>query len=151
MPRIYIHKKHKVWRVSVSSVNLVKYLTIKGLFLGNKVHLQVGVPDWILLKREYIKACIRGLVDTDGSFVIHRYKINGKVYVYPKMSFSNRSEPLLEFVYKGLKQFGFNPKRTYKSEVWLHSQEETKRYLEVVGVSNYKPNLKSLGWVARVA
>lgn len=150
-PKIYIHKHHKVLRVSVSSVNLVKYLTSKGLFLGNKVHLQVGVPRWVLLKQDYIKACIRGLIDTDGSFILHRYRIKEKMYTYPKISFSNKSEPLLEFVYQGLKQLGFNPKRTYKSEVWLHSQKDVKRYLEVIGVKNYKPNVRKIRWVARVA
>lgn len=150
-PKIYIHKKNKVLRVSVSSVNLVKYLTSKGLSLGNKVHLQVGVPGWILGNQDYIKACIRGLIDTDGSFILHKYKIKEKMYTYPKISFSNRSEPLLEFVFEGLKQFGFNPKRTYKSEVWLHNQNEVKRYLEVIRVSNYKPNIKTIGWVVRVA
>lgn len=150
-PQIYFHKKHKVCRISVSSVNLVKYLTSKGLFLGNKVRLQVGIPDWILFKEEYIKSCIRGLIDTDGCFVIHRYKIKGKMYTYPKISFSNRSEPILEFVYQGLKRFGFNPKRTYESEVWLHNQNEVRRYFDEIGVNNYKPNIKSLGWVVRVA
>ncbi|MBI4035707.1 LAGLIDADG family homing endonuclease [Candidatus Daviesbacteria bacterium] len=82
---------------------MVKYLTSKGLSLGNKVCLQVGVPNWILSKEDYIKACIRGLIDTDGSFVLHRYTIKGKIYTYPKISFSNRSEPLLEFVYQGLR------------------------------------------------
>lgn len=146
-PKIYVHKKHKVCRVSVSSVNLVKYLTSKGLCIGNKVRTQVGVPSWVLLNPEYIKACIRGLIDTDGSLIIHRYRIKGKEYSYPKISFSNRSEPLLEFVYQGLREFGFNPKRTYESEVWLHSQNDVKRYLEVIGVSNYKPNIKTIGWV----
>lgn len=151
IPRIYVHKKHKVCRVSVSSVNLVKYLASKGLCIGDKVRAQVGVPSWVLLNPEYIKACIRGLIDTDGSLIIHRYRIKGKEYSYPKISFSNKSEPLLEFIYWGLSQFGLNPKRTYRSEVWLHSQNDVRRYLEVIGVSNYKPNIESLRWVAREA
>lgn len=95
-PKIYTHKKHKVLRVSVSSVNLVKYLASKGLSLGNKVHLQVGVPNWILSKQDYIKGCIRGLIDTDGSFILHKYKIKEKMYTYPKISFSNKSEPYIK-------------------------------------------------------
>lgn len=150
MPKIYIHKKHKVWRVSISSVNLVKYLTSKGLFLGDKVRLQVDVPNWIRFQSEYVKACIRGLIDTDGSFIIHRYRIKGKEYSYPRLTFSNRSQPLLDFVFQGLKQLGFNPKSSYKDEVCLYSQSEVRRYLEVVGVNNYRPNLKKIGWVVRV-
>lgn len=150
MPRIYIHKKHKVWRVSISSVNLVKYLTAKGLSLGDKVRIQVGVPSWVQANPKYIKACIRGLIDTDGSFIVHRYKIKGKEYSYPRLSFSNRSEPLLNFIYKELRRLGFNPK-SQKNAVCLYSQDEVKRYLELIGVNNYRPNVESLGWVARVA
>lgn len=150
IPKIYIHKKHKVWRISISSVNLVKYLTSKGLSLGNKVHLQVEVPNWIQQKPEYIKACIRGLIDTDGSLIIHRYRIKGKEYSYPRLTFSNKSQPLLNFVYRELKFLGFNPKIN-RYEICLYSQDEVRKYLEIIGVNNYKPNIKSLGWVARVA
>ena len=150
VPKIYIHKKNKVWRVSISSVNLVKYLTSKGLSLGDKVRLQVDVPKWIWYKSDYVKACIRGLIDTDGSFIIHRYKIKGKEYSYPKITFSNRSQPLLDFIYQGLRELGFNPKKTYKYEVWLHNQNEVRRYLEVIGVNNYRPNIIKIGWVVRV-
>lgn len=97
----------------------------------------------------YVKVCIRGLVDTDGCFALHRYRVNGKEYCYPKICFSNRSEPLLEFVYQGLKQLGFNPKRTYKYQVWIHNQNETRRYLKEIGTNNYKPAVKQiLGEVA---
>lgn len=147
--KIYIHRKHKVWRVSISSVNLVKYLTSKGLCLGNKVSLQVGVPNWIQQEVEYVKACIRGLIDTDGSFIIHRYKIRGKEYSYPRLTFSNKSQPLLDFTYKGLKLLGFNPKIN-RYEICLYNQNEVRKYLEVIGVRNLKPNIKNLGWVVRV-
>lgn len=149
IPSITKHRVHKVWRVSVSSVNLVEYLTRKGLSLGNKVLLQASVPEWILLNPEYIKACVRGLIDTDGSFIIHRYKVNAKEYSYPKISFTNRSLPLLDFVYTGLRQHGFTPKRSYKYQVWLHNQREVMRYLQEIGVRNYRPNIiKVLGRVA---
>lgn len=141
VPSITKSRKYKVWRVSVSSVNLVEYLTRKGLSLGNKVLLQARVPVWVSLKPEYIKACIRGLIDTDGSFIIHKYKVKGKEYSYPKISFTNRSLPLIDFVYTGLMQYGFTPKKSYKYQVWLHNQNEVMRYLKEVGVRNYRPNI----------
>lgn len=148
-PSIYKHKKWKMLKVSISGVNLVKYLKFKGLYVGNKVHLQVGVPDWVWVKKGYIKACIRGLVDTDGCFSIHTYRVNEKRYFYPKLAFSNRSEPILQFVYQGLKQLGFNPKRTYKHGVWLHNQNEVRLYLQEIGTHNLKPAVKEiLGGVA---
>lgn len=138
------NKKSHVLRVSISGINVVKYLVEKGLKIGNKVRLQVGVPDWIWKKKEYIKLCIRGLVDTDGCFTIHKYKVNGKEYRYPKMCFSNQSEPILDFVYKGLLRLGYNPKRTLKYDVWLHNQNEVKKYLTEIGISNIKPVVKEI-------
>lgn len=136
--------RDNVLRVSISGTNVVKYLVEKGLKIGNKVLLQVGVPDWVWTKGEYIKACIRGLIDTDGCFVIHKYKVKNKKYHYPKICFSNHSEPLLDFVFKGLKKLGFNPKRTVDYDVWLHNQNEVKRYLKDIGTSNIKPNIAKI-------
>lgn len=148
-PGIHKHKKWKMLKVSVSGMNLVEYLKQKGLYVGNKVLLQVAVPQWVWGKLEYKKACIRGLIDTDGCFALHKYKVNKKEYCYPKICFSNRSQPLLNFVYQGLKQFGFNPKKTYKYGVWLHSQNEVRRYLKEIGTRNLKPSVKKiLGGVA---
>lgn len=135
-------KKSHVLRIGISGINVVKYLVEKGLIIGNKVRLQVGVPDWIWKNNGYIKSCIRGLIDTDGCFVIHRYIVKEKKYQYPKMSFSNKSEPILNFVYQGLKKLGYNPKRTIEFDVWLHNQNEVMRYFDEIGVNNIKPNVK---------
>lgn len=148
-PSLYESKKERLLKVSIGGVDLVEYLNSKGLSLGNKVLLQVGVPKWIWIKKEYIKACIRGLVDTDGCFTIHKYTVNNKLYAYPKLAFSNRTEPILQFVHEGLKQLGFNPKRTFRYGVWLHNQQEVRKYLREVGTRNYKPSVKKiLGGVA---
>lgn len=148
-PGIYKHKKWKMLKVSVSGINLVEYLKQKGLCIGNKVLLQATVPQWIWDTPEYMKVCIRGLIDTDGCFALHKYKVNRKEYCYPKICFSNRSQPLLDFVYQGLKQLGFNPKKTYKYGVWLHNQNEVRKYLKEIGTRNLKPSVKRvLGGVA---
>jgi len=135
-------QKSYVLRIGLSGINVVKYLVEKGLKIGNKVRLQVGVPDWIWKKDDYIASCIRGLIDTDGCFVIHRYTIKGKKYEYPKITFSNKSEPILNFVYKGLRKLGFNPKRTIEFDVWLHNQNEVRRYIKEIGPENIKPTVK---------
>lgn len=137
-------KKENVLILGISGVNIVKYLKGIGLSLGNKVKLQVGVPDWIWEKDVYIKACLRGLIDTDGCFFQHRYTINKKEYQYYKMCFSNKSEPLLDFVKKGLEKLGFHPKRTYISDVWLHNQNEVKKYLKEIKTHNIKPVIKKI-------
>lgn len=82
---------------------------------------------------------MRGLMDTDGGVFLHRYKVNGKGYAYKKISFSNRSVPLLFFVANTLHELGFTPKIIDKIEnkkVWLYNEQEVKRYLQIVGTHN---------------
>ena len=143
-PSILENRSSHVLRVSLSGINVVKYLVSIGLKVGNKVHLQVGVPKWIWKKKEYVKRCIRGLMDTDGCFTIHKYKVKGKEYQYPKIVFSNQSEPILDFVYRGLLYLKYNPKRTLKYDVWLHNQNEVMRYLKEVGTNNIKLSIKKI-------
>lgn len=143
-PTVRKQSRAKVILISVSSVDMIEYLLQIGLLLGNKVHLQVKVPDWIWSKPEYVRWCIRGLMDTDGCFAISRYKVNGKQYAYPKIIFSNRSQPILNFVSQGLKQLGFTPVVISNKQVWLCKQNEVRKYLEQIGTSNYKPTIKKI-------
>ena len=78
-------------------------------------------------------------MDTDGGVFLHRYKVGGQEYKYRKISFSNRSVPLLLFVSNTLTELGFTPKIIDKVEnkkVWLYNTNEVKKYLEVVGTHN---------------
>ena len=131
-------RREKMFTIMISGVNFINFLCSKGLHIGNKVKQQVSVPPWISSNTEFAKACIRGLIDTDGCFAIHRYSVNGKKYSYPKIVFSNRSLPLLEFVYAGLEHLGFNPKKSAKYQVWLHNQREVQRYMREIGSRNCK-------------
>ena len=140
-PKIYKNKNDKGIVIYYSGVMLVKYLMSLGLKIGNKVRLQVDVPEWIKVNKDFSKACLRGLMDTDGGVFLHRYKVKGKTYSYRKISFSNRSLPLLNFVRKTLKVFGFTPKQIDKVEnkqVWLYNDAEVTRYLEIVGTHNQR-------------
>lgn len=138
-PKQFQHKGDKAITLYYNGVSLVKFLVFIGLRIGNKVKQQVDVPDWIKDSPNYRKACLRGLVDTDGGIFLHKYKVAGKEYIYKKMSFSNRSIPLLVFVRNTLQDLGFTPKVIDKVEnkkVWLYNQSEVARYLCVVGTHN---------------
>ncbi|MFH0937072.1 MAG: hypothetical protein V1808_02170 [Candidatus Daviesbacteria bacterium] len=146
---IYESKKDKVLRISIAGVNLVKYLTLKGLKLGNKVRLQVAVPSWVQARTEYTKACIRGLIDTDGSFFIHKYRVKGQEYSYPRINFTSKSKPIINFAYEGLINLDFNPKKSGENQICLYSQKEVRKYLEVIGANNIK---NAINWfLGRVA
>lgn len=122
--------------ITASGVEIVRYLLRMGLHIGDKVRQQVGVPEWIKLNPEYSRWCLRGLMDTDGGIFTNSYIINSKSYIYPKTNFTNASQPLLDFVYETLKSNGFHPNNKQPRKVWLYSQLESRRYLEVIGSSN---------------
>lgn len=122
----------------VSRVALVRFCIQKlGLIKGNKVRHQVGVPVWIKRSRKYLLACVRGLVDTDGSVYLHRYRVNGKWYTYSKLSFANRSIPLLKFVFRALQTSHMSPRLTKNQEnVCLDSKKDMRAYFELIGSHN---------------
>lgn len=125
--------------IYLNGINLVDYLIKIGLKVGNKVKQQVDVPDWIKKSKEFRIACVRGLMDTDGGVFLHKYKVNGKVYAYKKICFTNRSVPLLIFVNDVLKEIGLTPKLITKVEnkkVWLYNKQEVEQYLDLVGSHN---------------
>jgi len=119
-----------------SGRNLIDFLVAKGLKIGNKVKQQVGVPLWVQNNFRFSLRCLRGLMDTDGGIFIHRYKVAGKEYQYQKICFTNKSQPLLDFVYDTLEKIGLTPKYQGEKRVWLYSAEEVDKYLKIVGSSN---------------
>lgn len=142
-PKVFKKKDCNANVVYYNGVKLIEILKDLGLKTGNKVKQQVGVPDWIKSNKKYSIACLRGLMDTDGGIFTHKYKVNGKIYEYNKVCFTNSSIPLLGFVYKTLIRVGLNPKpieskKIVNKKVWLYNSNEAKEYLESVGSSNQR-------------
>lgn len=139
-PGIYKNKKSLADSIVLSRTELVQFCVEKlGLKIGNKVRQQVDVPVWIKNKKSYHIACLRGLVDTDGCVIKHRYVVKGKTYCYKKLSFTNASVPLLKFVFKVLSDLGMSPRDTKNGkEVRLESRVDMERYFKVVGSNNPK-------------
>lgn len=135
-PYKFIREKYGVIILLTSGRNLIDFLVDNGLKIGNKVKQQVVVPSWIQKNYKFSLMCLRGLMDTDGGVFTHRYKVNGKEYAYQKICFTNKSHPLLDFVYDILKKIGLTPKYQGDRRVWLYCQEEVKKYLKIVGTSN---------------
>ncbi len=137
--RCHIHyrKDNNGADIVVSSSNLVDFLVKEGLIKGNKVRNQVGIPAWIYKNLEYQKACLRGLIDTDGSFYCHKYISGGREYRYLKLCFTNCSKPLLNFAFNILKNLGYKVYLT-GNHVSLYSALGIKRYFTEIGTHNQK-------------
>lgn len=127
-----------VIRTVISSVKFVRFLLDYQLLAGDKVRNQIIVPDWILKKPVYIKACMRGLLDTDGCFYVDKHRYKEKVYLNAALNFSNHSLPILDFFKMNLERFGFHPTQKTKYAVFLRQEQDIIRYFQEIGSSNPK-------------
>ncbi len=118
----------------------MRYCTeILGLPLGNKIQQQIDIPGWIKQKREFYIACIRGLVDTDGSIFTHRYRVNDKIYGYKKMAFTSRPPVLIKSVCEGFKLLGLKSRIAQSGrDVRIDSVSELKKYFQIINSHNPK-------------
>lgn len=144
-PSIHSRLPTKATVILISGKDFTAKLISKGMKLGNKVTQQVDVPDWIKQNQELSHWCLRGMVDTDGGIFTHSYVIKQKRYSYQKLNFSNLSQPLRHFAFNTLLSVGLTPKYRENNQVWLYSQKEVRRYLDIVGSSNYRL-LKKFKW-----
>lgn len=130
----------------ISRSELVRFCIEKlGLKRGNKVKQKVDIPDWIKRNSNYSIACLRGLVDTDGCVFVHRYKVNGKWYIYKKLAFASYSAPLLCSAATILKKAGLHPRFARKGkiirEIRIDSKNDMKKYFRIIG-SHHSGHLK---------
>lgn len=138
-PKAFFRTGQRTCILYYNGVNLIRYFKSIGLKVGNKVKQQVAVPKWISSNTEYKKACLRGLMDTDGGVFLHKYKVKNQRYLYKKICFANRSVPLLNFVEQTLRELGFTPKivdKVANKKVWLYNEREVEQYLRTVGTHN---------------
>jgi len=138
-PSVYHDAKDSVNDIVISRTELVKFFVSLGLPIGNKVKQQIDIPKWIKTNKKFLIACLRGLVDTDGCIIKHRYRVNGKIYNYKKLAFSSRSNPLIKTVYNSLKKFGFSARITkYEKDVRIESKTDMQKYFKLIGSHNPK-------------
>lgn len=137
-PGICDRKSESVFVISVSSMDLIDFLIELGLKKGNKIKLQVDIPDWIKNNKLYSIACARGLMDTDGCVFNHSYKVNGKAYSYKKLSFTSYSQPMLKSFNDILKSVGIKARLFHDRDVRIDSVEDAKKYFMLIGSHNPK-------------
>jgi intein/homing endonuclease len=134
---VYYRKDAQAHSVVLARRKIVDYMCSLGLVTGNKVDQKIKVPEWVLENEMYSLACLRGLMDTDGSVYIHTYQVNKKQYQYKKLCFSSASAPLRKDVQFILHRFG-SAATCSGTNVRIDAIADVKRYMEVVGTHNPK-------------
>jgi hypothetical protein len=133
--------RNNACKIVVSSTELVDFLCQKGLIQGNKVKHQVTLPSWIYENPDFVKASLRGLIDTDGSIYRASHIVTGTRYEHACICFRNYSQPLLDTVHHILTDLRYRPTIS-RNRVYLYRQKEIKRYFHEIGTQNQKHLLR---------
>jgi len=125
-PKMY-PKRGDCIRLVIHSKKLTEELLKLGLKSGNKLENKVEVPDWIKSNENYCKACIKGLIDTDGSIYID----NREKYNYTRIQFTNYSQPLLEDFKKMCEDIGIQVVKGGPHQLQI-SLKDINRFFEII-------------------
>ncbi len=146
-------KKPRIDRIKDKGVSIRCYFYSKsiaqflvetfGIPTGKKLEEKLKIPTIFYEHNQLLKACIRGLIDTDGG--VHRHHENSI-----QLQFANRSESLVESLQRALEYLGYTPSISYREprdtyNVYLFG-EEVEKYLEEIGSSNPKNQVKYSLW-----
>ena len=137
-PALYKRERESVINIVVSRTKLVSLCRSIGLKVGNKLAQNLDIPEWIKENERFSKACIRGLVDTDGCIFEECHNIKNRRYCYPRLSLVSASQQLRFSVFTILKRLGFTPVIRNNRSVQLESLREIRKYFKIIGTNNYK-------------
>lgn len=115
--------------VYLGSVEITGWLMKEGL-VYNKGRSQVDIPRWIFRKKEFMRRCIRGLFDTDGSV----YKLRWGVQI----SFTNKSMPMLRSFRKMLRSLGYQPSKITCFTIYVTRKKDVIRFFREIQPKNPK-------------
>ncbi len=117
------------------SKNLVEFLGDMDLRSGDKIINKLRIPRWILENEDYLKACLRGLIDTDGSI----FRMSQRDKNLLRIGFTNHNIELLNDTRDAFKKLGYHPSKIIKDRAFVISrQSDVTKYINEVGFSNDK-------------
>jgi len=131
--RIGKFKNKNAMFIEAHSVKLIDFLEKLGFTPGNKIKNKLRIPNWIKKNKEYLKLCLRGIYDTDGSF----YKLtNQNSY---QINFKNHNLELLKDVKESLIKIGINCSKISKdNSIYITKKSEITKFFKLIGFSNSK-------------
>lgn len=151
-PVVRKRKETNTLVILLTSTTIVDFLVLHGLPRGNKLKSGLNIPKWILGKPAYCKACVRGLIDTDGCAFVHVHKVKGKIYRNIGITFTSFSLELIYQVAGILEQFAIMPHISNKGRaIYIYQEDSVLRYLKIFGTSNGRIESVYKKWIdARV-
>lgn len=130
-----VENKAKAIYVSVDSKDVAIWLKDYGLCWGNKIKNKASIPYWIKENHEFLAACLRGLVDTDGSV----FRLARKYPNTVRIGFTSYIPSLQQDFIDSLNQLGIkSSKVTNHRNICITSKKDVTLFLERVGFNNPK-------------
>lgn len=115
------------------SKELVELFKEMQIFPGNKINNQSTIPKWVFEENNFLKACLRGLIDTDGSI----FRMSNKTPNLLRICFTNYNLTLLNDARNAFVKLGFNPSKIIPNkQFFLSRKSDITKYLKEIGFSN---------------
>lgn len=133
--------------VVVYSASASRSLHAAGLPFGDKIKNYARIPEWIFKKKTFLRACVRGLFDTDGC-----------VYGFKRKSGGSASKAIISFefglgsflaadVETALMQLGYLPRMMpHRNECRLAYNRDIVRFMNEIRPANEKHQENFLRW-----
>lgn len=138
-PTINDRKTECCTKIRFSSRIAVDFFKDMGVRSGKPL-----VPKWIYGKQTYLLACLRGLIDTEGSIGFKIYQSNTTQNVYRQLIFTNRNPVLLTFATDVLNLLGFHCTQSKIKNIYISNDFDIDRYRSIIGFHNPKLEQRSL-------
>jgi intein/homing endonuclease len=122
VPRIVFHKATNEVFVAIENRNLAEFFLSIGLSEGNKIKKQISIPSWNRNDKTLLKACLRGLIDTDGTV----FRMSKRDFDNPRISFKTNNRRLLEDVRNSLIELGFHPSKIIINQIFISRLSDIK-------------------------
>jgi hypothetical protein len=118
----------------VYSKKLFLFLSERCGFPVGKKKNRIMVPFWIKQNKEFSKAFLRGLFDTDGGF--HKHHKNSA-----QLEITTYSPDFLKQIYRLLCEHNLNPRLSPKC-VWITERAKVEEFFNLIKPKNYKHTFK---------
>lgn len=119
---------------------LIEFLEIKGFKPGNKIKNKLRIPNWIKSNKNYLKVCLRGLYDTDGSV----YKLTNQNS--HQICFTNANQNLLQDIRNSLLLLKINCSKISNKDIYITKKLEQRKFLKLIGFRNDRHLKKVKMW-----
>ncbi len=128
-----IQKKEQAVDLRINSRIVSEFFYNMGIIPHNK-----KIPAWIFTSPTYIKFCVRGLFDTEGSISFKIYVSKKGTSLYKQLNFRNYDKNLVMFVRDTLKGMGLKPTMNLAKSLYLSNHKSIDQFREEIGFGNPK-------------